>query len=116
MEQAPEKPGFIKAMFYENKNGVMAPSLHRFLAGILFFVCLILWTWIIVKTMKIPDTMIYTMWALLGINGFHKTMSVFKKSAPGVAMPPMPQIASTPSEPAEPSLARPSEGADAKAT
>lgn len=95
------KTGFLKAMFYEDKNGSLLPSLHRVLAAILFVACLVVWIWMIAKTLKIPDSMIYTMWALLGINGFHKTMSVFKKPANSVAG----KGASTPLDPATPQLA-----------
>lgn len=65
---------FFGSMFMETKNGGQALSLHRVLSMILFLACMILWFW---SAHDVPDSMLCTLWGLLGINGAHKVAKNF---------------------------------------
>jgi fatty acid desaturase len=74
---------FFGSMFMEQKNGSQAVSLHRVLAAVLFFACMILWFWV---DRDVPQSMLYTLWGLLGINGASKVAGVFKTAPSGVTV------------------------------
>ena len=67
---------FVGAMFSEDKNGIQAISLHRILAFILFVACLCLW--LASEKGVVHDSMLHTLWGLLGINGAHKVVSALR--------------------------------------
>lgn len=67
---------FFGALFMENKDGVQAVSLHRLLGLTTYVACMALW--IIVPERTVPDAMIYTLWAMLGINGAAKVAGIVK--------------------------------------
>lgn len=66
---------YFGSMFMEQKRGKEAVSLHRVIAAILFVACMVLWH---MPERAVPDTMIYTLWGLLGINGVHKAAGALK--------------------------------------
>lgn len=71
---------YLGSMFMEEKNGTQAVSLHRVLALVAFVACMILWFWgesQSVTADKVPDSLLYTLWGLLGINGAHKVIMPF---------------------------------------
>lgn len=97
---------FFGALFMEEKNGVQAVSLHKVLALTTYAACMWLWLGIsggevnaevqaALDTAKIdvpqalqgaavvPDAMLYTLWALLGINGASKVVGIFKGNGNG---------------------------------
>ena len=91
----------VGAMFMEEKNGVQAVSMNKFLALFTYGACMWIWLGItgehvspeveaalqtakldIPKALKaaseVPDAMLWTLWALLGINGAAKIVDKFK--------------------------------------
>lgn len=97
---------FFGALFMEEKNGVQAVSLHRVLGFATYVACLWMWLGItsgevepavtkalvaakidvpraLTAAAMVPDSMLYTLWALLGINGADKVMKVFKNGEDG---------------------------------
>lgn len=94
---------FVGALIMEEKNGVQAVSLTKLLALTTYAACMWLWMGIsrgevapevkaALETAKIevpkalqgattvPDAMLYTLWALLGINGTSKVAGIIKGS------------------------------------
>lgn len=92
---------FIGAMFMEDKGGIQAVSMNKVLALATYVACMWLWLGIsggdvspevaaaleaakvdVPKALQgasaVPDAMLYTLWALLGINGASKVVGVFK--------------------------------------
>jgi len=93
---------FFGALFMEEKNGVQAVSLNKVLALTTYCACM--WLWLgargevapevqaamdaaklnvpraLQSAAAIPDAMLYTLWALLGINGVAKITGVFKNA------------------------------------
>lgn len=67
---------YLGSMFMEEKNGTQAVSLHRVLALVAFIACMILWFWAD-ENRNVPDSLLYTLWGLLGINGAHKVITPF---------------------------------------
>jgi hypothetical protein len=82
------------------KNGVQAVSYHKVLGFVLFCCCMSKWMWPVAidpaiaealkaaaldvpATLKaasdIPDSMLYTLWGLLGLNGVQKMVAPFSK-------------------------------------
>jgi len=99
---------FFGALFMEEKNGVQAVSLHKVLALTTYGACMWLWLGITGGTVSpevqatleaakldvpsalrgaatVPDAMLYTLWALLGINGASKVVGIFKGNGDGDA-------------------------------
>jgi hypothetical protein len=71
---------FIGALVMEEKNGVQAVSLTKLLALTTYAACMYLWMHVRedgVVTV-VPDAMLYTLWALLGINGTSKVAGILK--------------------------------------
>jgi len=96
----------VGAMFMEEKNGVQAVSMNKFLALFTYGACMWIWLGItgghvspeveaalqtakldIPKALKsaseVPDAMLWTLWALLGINGAAKIVDKFKGNGNG---------------------------------
>lgn len=92
---------FVGALIMEEKNGVQAVSLTKLLALSTYAACM--WLWLgfaggeiapevkaaldaakvdVPKALQgasvVPDAMLYTLWALLGINGTSKVAGIFK--------------------------------------
>jgi len=92
---------FLGALCMEDKDGVQAVSLHRVLALSTYVACM--WLWLCSGSGEVaadvraaleaasvdvpgalrgaaivPDAMLYTLWALLGINGASKVAGIFK--------------------------------------
>jgi hypothetical protein len=101
---------FFGALFMETKDGVQAVSLHRLLALSTYVACMWLWLGVTGGTVApevdaalkaanidvptalqgaavVPDAMLYTLWALLGINGASKVVGVFKGGSNGSSQP-----------------------------
>ena len=91
---------FIGALIMEEKNGVQAVSLNKFLGICTYMACLYLWLTRGVVTPEIqgilteakvdvpsalvsageaPQSMLYTLWGLLAINGGAKIAGIIKK-------------------------------------
>ena len=97
---------FFGALFMESKDGVQAVSLHRVLALTTYVACMWLWLSHLTGTVtpevkaaleaakldvpkvlhaagSVPDTMLYTLWGLLGIGGASKVASIVKGTGNG---------------------------------
>jgi len=66
---------FFGALFMEAKDGVQAVSLNRVLSLGTYIAAMVMW----LGDKAVPDSMLYTLWALLGINGAAKVASVIKE-------------------------------------
>lgn len=98
------------AMFMEEKNGVQAVSMNKVLALVTYGACMWLWLGltggyvspeveVALQTAKldvpralkaaaeVPDAMLWTLWALLGINGASKLVDKFKGNGNGDSQP-----------------------------
>lgn len=69
---------FLGALIMEEKNGVQAVSLNRLLGLTTYVACMVLW--IALPDRTVPDAMIYTLWAMLGINGAAKVACIVRGS------------------------------------
>ena len=65
---------FFGALFMEEKNGVQAVSLHKVLGLTTYVACMALW----LKEKEIAESMLYTLWGSLAINGASKVTSILK--------------------------------------
>jgi len=95
---------FFGAIFMSEKNGQQAVSYHKVLGFVLFLCCL--WTWMFTGTVPpeviealeeteidvpsilkvasdVPDSMLYTLWGLLGLNGVNKIATAVSKTKEG---------------------------------
>ena len=72
---------FMGSMFMEEKGGVWAFSLNRFLGLVSYIVCLSMW----LAGYVVPDALVYTMWGLTGINGTKSLATVGVKGLQTVA-------------------------------
>jgi len=91
---------FFGAIFMSEKKGEQAVSFHKLLGFVLFCFCAYKWMWPIAidpaiaealknaaldvpATLKaasdVPDSMLYTLWGLLGLNGVQKAVAPFVK-------------------------------------
>ena len=68
---------YFGAMMMEQKNGSQAVSYTRTLGLILFGICVSMWTGLIAG--EVPDSMIYTLWGLIGIKGGKDIAAQFSK-------------------------------------
>jgi len=97
---------FVGAMVMEEKNGVQAVSLTKLLALTTYMACMWLWLGLaggeiapevqdaldaakvdVPKSLQgasvVPEAMLYTLWALLGINGGSKIAGIVKGGGNG---------------------------------
>lgn len=101
---------FFGALFMEDKGGVQAVSMTKVLALVTYGACMWLWLGITdgqiapdVQTIltaakvdvpralkgaaEVPESMLYTLWALLGISGTAKVAGIFKGNGNGTSEP-----------------------------
>lgn len=71
---------FVGALVMESKNGVQAISLQRLLTLATYAVCL--WFWLR-PVAALPDTLLYTLWGMLGISGATKVVGQVRGSNDG---------------------------------
>jgi len=69
---------FFGALFMEEKNGVQAVSHQRLLALSTYIACMWIWMGHAHGAEAVPDGMLYTLWGLLGLNGFAKVAGIVK--------------------------------------
>jgi hypothetical protein len=101
---------FFGALFMEDKGGVQAVSMTKVLALVTYGACMWLWMGItdgeiapevqttlaaakidVPRVLKgaaeVPESMLYTLWALLGISGTAKVAGIFKGNSNGTSEP-----------------------------
>lgn len=73
---------YFGAMMMEEKNGQQAASYTRTLGLVLFIACLTMWYGLGGQgpfSNEVPESMLYTLWGLIGIKGAKDVASQFGK-------------------------------------